>query len=152
MAAAGGLLLRDPVSDDEAAWRRLWSGYLTFYKASVPEAVTAATWARQLDPASGIFGRVAERDGEIVGFSVSVVHPGTWTTAPVCYLEDLFVAPGHRGHGVGHALIDDLLGLAKEKGWSRLYWHTEAKNETARQLYDRYTQADGFVRYRVYLD
>ena len=50
---------------------------------------------------------------------------------------------------MGRALIDDLLDLAKERGWDRLYWHTDAGNKTARTLYDRYTKADNFVRYRI---
>jgi len=53
---------------------------------------------------------------------------------------------------VGRALIDDLITLARNKGWSRLYWHTHAGNETARKLYDTYTQADDFVRYRISFD
>ncbi|ODR99980.1 GNAT family acetyltransferase [Methyloceanibacter methanicus] len=143
------VLIRDPEPGDEAAWRHLWSGYVAFYEASVPEAVTAQTWARILDPDSPVFATLARLDGTVLGFTVSVLHPSTWTSAPSCYLEDLFVAPQARGRGVGRALLDDLVSRAKQNGWSRLYWHTKATNETARRLYDRYTQADGFVRYRL---
>jgi len=55
MAAAHGLRIRDPNPGDESAWRRLWSGYLIFYKVDVPEAVTAATWSRVLDPDIAMF-------------------------------------------------------------------------------------------------
>jgi ribosomal protein S18 acetylase RimI-like enzyme len=152
MAVAGpdSFLIRDPKPEDEAAWRRLWAAYVAFYEAQVPDAVTAGTWARLLDPNSGMIGRLAERNGVVVGFTVSVIHPGSWTLQPICYLEDLFVDPRARGHGVGRALIDDLVALARECGWSRLYWHTKASNETARRLYDRYIEADDFVRYRMF--
>jgi GNAT superfamily N-acetyltransferase len=151
MAGAGALLIRDPEPDDEAAWRRLWAGYVAFYEADVSEAVTAGTWARLLDPNSGMIGRLAVLDGAVAGFTVSVLHSGSWTLAPTCYLEDLFVDPGARGHGLGRALIDDLVALGRARGWSRLYWHTKAGNETARRLYDRYAEADDFVRYRMFL-
>ena len=151
MTASGDPLIRDPGPDDEAAWRRLWSGYLTFYKEDVPEDVTAETWARILDPDVPMFGRLAEQNGAIAGFTVSTLHPSTWTRDLDCYLEDLFVDPDARGQGVGRALIDDLLTLSRKKGWSRLYWHTNAGNETARRLYDRYTKADDVVRYRIVL-
>jgi hypothetical protein len=41
--------------------------------------------------------------------------------------------------------------LARERGWSRLYWHTRAANATARKLYDKFAKADDFVRYRMIL-
>ena len=114
--------------------------------------MTAGTWTRLLDPQSGMIGRLAELDGVVVGFTVSVLHPGSWTLQPICYLEDLFVDAAARGHGIGAALIGDLVDLGRARGWSRLYWHTKGSNETARQLYDRYVEADDFVRYRLFLD
>jgi GNAT superfamily N-acetyltransferase len=145
-------VIRDPRPDDEAAWRQLWSGYVDFYEAEINDAVTAATWQRLFTPGSGMFGRIAEWDGAVAGFTVSVVHPGSWTLAPLCYLEDLFVEPAARGHGIGKALIQDLVALARERGWSRVYWHTRQGNATARLLYDRFAKADDFVRYRIFLD
>jgi GNAT superfamily N-acetyltransferase len=141
-------IVRDPVTSDEGPWRRLWSGYAAFYKSQIPAAVTTATWQRMLDPRSAIFGRLAVVDAVVVGFSVSILHDSTWTTAPICYLEDLFVDPEYRGRGFGRLLIQDLVDRAKSRGWSRLYWHTQAANP-ARHLYDEYVAADDFVRYRV---
>src|SRR4051812_9676791 len=110
------MIVRDPKGADEQAWRRLWAGYNQFYETSVDDAVTAATWRRVLDPASAIFARLAERDGIIVGFSISVLHEGTWTIDPVCYLEDLFVDPAARGEGAGGFLIQDLIDLGRQRG------------------------------------
>ncbi len=141
------IFIRDPAPPDEMAWRTLWSQYNSFYEVSIPEPVTAQTWRRILDPASPIFGRLAEADGGIVGFSVSLLHDSTWTIAPACYLEDLFVAPAFRGRGCGRILIADLVDRARSGGWSRLYWHTRANNP-ARRLYDEFAKADDFVRYR----
>jgi GNAT superfamily N-acetyltransferase len=144
-------VIRDPRPEDEAVWRRLWAGYVAFYEAEVSEAVTAATWQRLFMPGSGMFGRLAECDGTVSGFAISVVHPGTWTLKPRCYLEDLFVDPNMRGRGLGRALIEDLIGLAGGRGWSQIYWHTRQGNATARRLYDQFVRADDFVRYKVLL-
>jgi len=141
------ILLRDPMAADETAWRELWSQYNAFYQVTIAEAITARTWQRILDPASAIFGRLAVADGDVAGFSVSMPHESTWTIAPVCYLEDLFVAPKFRGQGIGRRLIQDLVDRAAANGWSRLYWHTRARNP-ARRLYDEFAKADDFVRYR----
>jgi GNAT superfamily N-acetyltransferase len=139
--------IRNPAAADEAAWRELWAGYNAFYAASIPETVTARTWRRMLDPASPMFGRLAMIDGTAVGFSISLLHEGTWVIAPVCYLEDLFVAPGFRDRGLGRLLIQDLVERARSEGWSRLYWHTRADNP-ARRLYDEFANADDFIRYK----
>lgn len=143
------IVVRAGETRDEAAWRTLWQGYLTFYEAEVAEDVTKRTWTRMLTGEEGVVGRVAEHDGQIVGFSVAVVHAGTWSIAPACYLEDLFVAQAVRGRGVGAALIDDLVDLARQRGWATVYWHTRASNAAARRLYDKYVAADDFVRYRL---
>jgi GNAT superfamily N-acetyltransferase len=144
------MTIREARAGDEADWRKLWKGYLDFYGADVGEDVTNATWHRILYAPSPIRCRVATDDNDrAIGFAVIVLHEGSWVTRPIAYLEDLFVDPGHRGKGIGKALIDDLIALAKEKQWSRVYWNTAADNETARNLYDKYGEADGFVRYRL---
>ena len=136
--------------DDETSWRLLWKGYCDFYEVALGEEVTAHTWRRILDPASPVDAIVAEdARGEVVGIAHYVLHENTWTTTPVCYLEDLFVAPSARGTGAGRALLDWLVAALRERGWSRLYWMTKESNATARRLYDHYTRADGFVRYVV---
>src|SRR5690349_20583898 len=130
------MLIRDAVPSDEPTLRALWAAYVAFYEAEVPEEVTAKTWERLIHKQDGLFCRIAEKDGAACGFSLSVLHAGTWPAAPVCYLEDLFVAPEHRGKGIGEALIRDLVSTAQARGWSRLYWHTRASNAAARSVYD----------------
>lgn len=138
--------------DDYDAWRKLWDGYTAFYKEEVPEEVTQATWKRIFDPASTIQAHVAEENSQILGFATSLIHEATWQIKPICYLEDLFVSEAARGKGVGHALIQHLIDLGHEKGWGRVYWHTNADNARARRLYDQFLPADDHVRYRVYMD
>jgi len=144
--------IRDIVTEDQTAWRRLWTGYCDFYRTALSPAVIESTWARIVDPQSAFVGRIAELDDEVAGFSLSVIHECSWTIAPVCYLEDLYVKPDARGRGVGLALLEDIIRLSRQNAWARVYWNTEADNASARRLYDRFSQADGFVRYRLYLD
>ncbi|MGL6290097.1 MAG: GNAT family N-acetyltransferase, partial [Silanimonas sp.] len=138
--------------EDRAEWEALWQGYLVFYGTALAPETTGATWRRLLDPASPMFARVAiDVDGRLLGFAHALPHEGTWTTALQCYLEDLFVAPEARGAGAGRALIDDLVALCRTRGWSRLYWHTQAGNAGARRIYDDYARADDMLRYRLVL-
>lgn len=146
-----GVTIRDAAPEDEAAWRGLWQGYLTFYDHPLPEATTAFTWARLMDLDSPLKARLAVIGGEVAGFAIRQHHPSTWVPGEDCYLEDLFIADSARGHGAGRALIEDLIALARARGWHRLYWHTGRDNARARALYDTYVEEDGHVRYRMTL-
>ncbi len=140
-------LIRPAVPADEAAWRKLWLGYCDFYGIALADAVTARTWGRILDPDSGVLCIVAEVEGQVYGFANCVIHENTWELQPVCYLEDLFVLGSARRRGIGKALIEWLRNAMRAEGWARLYWVTHEDNARARSLYDRFTPADGFVRY-----
>ncbi|HHD7488840.1 TPA: GNAT family N-acetyltransferase [Klebsiella oxytoca] len=142
--------IREPDRQDKAQWLSLWQGYTRFYGSPQPAEVTEHTWQRMLDAASPMLGRFAVVDGNVVGFAICILHEGTWVKTPICYLEDLFVAPQMRGQGIARTLILALQTEGKEKGWSRLYWHTRTDNP-ARRLYDEFTPADDYVRYRVTL-
>ena len=140
-------LIRSALPADETAWRKLWRDYCAFQNVKLLPDVTDRTWKRILHPDSAVMCMVAEVDGQVYGFANCVVHENTWETQPVCYLEDLFVLPSARSHGIGKALIEWLRNAMRAEGWARLYWVTHQDNAPARALYDRFTQADGFVRY-----
>lgn len=143
----GEVLIRSLEAGDESTWRRLWAEYLVFYKATLPDSMTGATWAKLIGDDDVFIGTIAEVDGQVVGIANSILHPTTWSQAQFCYLNDLYVDPTIRGKGIGKLLIDDLIAKAQTNGWARLYWSTKDDNAVARRLYDRYGEADGFVRY-----
>lgn len=142
-------VIRAALPADEANWRHLWRGYCSFYGITVSGDVTTRTWQRILDPDSAIMCVVAEVDEQVYGFANCVVHENTWETQPVCFLEDLYVLPSARGRGIGMALLEWLRNAMRAEGWARLYWMTQAGNAQARRLYDRFAQADDFVRYVI---
>jgi len=149
----GGILIRPAEARDGAAWAEMWGAYAAFYEVSLSDEVTAATWARILDPTSPIEALLAtDAHGGALGFANYVLHPYTWSDKPACYLEDLFVRPEARGRGAGRALIERLIARGGEQGWGRLYWMTREDNTAARHLYDHVGTADGFVRYTIPLD
>ncbi|MGQ0567614.1 MAG: GNAT family N-acetyltransferase [Gemmobacter sp.] len=144
-------MIRDAGPADEQAWRGLWARYLAFYSVTLPPQVTDRTWARAMDPLSPLTARLAVEGDRVLGFALHHWHLSTWGMGADGYLEDLFVADDARGKGLGRALIDDLIALARAQGWSRLYWHTNIGNAQARRLYDTYVRSDGHVRYRIVL-
>ena len=131
---------------DRARWTELWRAYLDFYATELPDAVYERTWERIQD-GTEMHGLAARVDGRMVGITHFLFHPSAWTIAPVCYLQDLFVDPGARGHGVGRALIQAVAGHARERSSPRLYWMTQDHNAPARLLYDTLAKHNGFIRY-----
>ena len=144
-------IIRDADLADEAAWRHLWQGFLDYYEVSLSAEITNHTWARLMDPTCTLKARLAVRNGQAIGFSIHQNHPSTWVMGNDCYLEDLFVTPEARGTGTGRALIEDLIALARARGWQRLHWNTDQGNAAARRLYDSFIPSDGHVRYRLTL-
>jgi GNAT superfamily N-acetyltransferase len=142
-------VIRDLAAADRAEFLRLWQDYLRFYKVTLTPEVTEATWARLLDPASPLAARVAFGASGLAGFAIHLHHPSSWVPGEDCYLEDLFIDAAARGQGLGRALIEDLIALARAKGWHRLYWHTDEGNLPARRLYDSIIPSDGHIRYRL---
>ncbi|AOY92817.1 GNAT family N-acetyltransferase [Cupriavidus sp. USMAA2-4] len=64
-----------------------------------------------------------------VGFALFFHNFSTFLAKPGLYLEDLFVEPAWRGHGLGKLLLRHLAALALERGcgrfeWSVLDWNT----------------------------
>ena len=143
--------IRPVVAADRAAWAPLWDGYNAFYERVGPTAlapeITEQTWARFLDAGEPVHALLAEIDGRVVGLVHYLFHRSTSMPVDVCYLQDLFTAPGARGHGVGRALIEAVYDAAREAGSTRVYWHTHHANTTARALYDTLAET-GFVVYR----
>ena len=136
---------------DRPRWAELWRAYLAFYDTVLPEEQYADTWARLLHD-TAVHGLAARRDGEIVGITHFLFHAHCWTTAPACYLQDLYVDPSARGVGAGRALIETVAERARERAAHRLYWLTQDANTTARRLYDAVANHSGFIRYEYKLD
>lgn len=133
---------------DKETWLNLWDGYCTFYEATVPTDVTAATFERLLsEDVPNMFGLVAELDGRVVGFAHCVLHPNTWSVQDICYMEDLYVAPDVRGGGVGRTLVEAITSMGRAFKWQRIYWRTDAKNATAQVLYNKLADRTTWVQY-----
>lgn len=141
--------IRPIAREDEAAWRRLWTDYLTFYKSTVPDTVFDATFARLLGDAPEDFNAfVAEQDGELVGLVHYLFHRHCWRIENVCYLQDLYAIPEARGQGIGRNLIEAVYAAADAAGAPSVYWLTQDDNMTAQQLYNHIAKKTNFVKYQ----
>ena len=73
----------------------------------------------------------------LVGFALFFTSFSTFLGKKGLYLEDLFVIPEARGHGVGRALMLRLARLAVERDYGRFEWSVLDWNEPAIGFYKR---------------
>lgn len=142
------LIVRPFTQEDNAEWRRLWTGYLEYYETSVSEEVYETSFARMLSADDNEFhGMVAELDGKLVGLVHYLYHRHGWKIEKVCYLQDLYADPDVRGKGIGRALIEAVYTAADANGTPGVYWLTQDFNTAGRRLYDRIGTLTPFIKY-----
>lgn len=78
---------------------------------------------------------IAELAGAPVGFALFFQSYSTFLAKPGLYLEDLFVRPAARGHGVGRALMSALARIAVQRNYGRFEWSVLDWNEPALKFY-----------------
>jgi GNAT superfamily N-acetyltransferase len=98
---------------------------------STPEQLRDALFGPQ--PAA--YALVAENAGEVVGFALYFRSFSTWEGVHGIYLEDLYVAPEHRGSGLGKALLVALAEIAVQRGYARLEWAVLDWNQPSIEFY-----------------
>ncbi|MFC0629212.1 GNAT family N-acetyltransferase [Kribbella deserti] len=100
--------------------------------------------ARPEDVANALFGPnpmaeavVATVDDQPAGFALYYSTYSTIVGRGGIHLEDLYVAPEHRGAGLGRILLAHLAQLAMDRGCARLEWWVLRTNEPALRFYRR---------------
>ena len=109
--------------------------------ATPPAAVAAALDGLMTHPERGSV-LVATRDGRVVGVAAL---SATWTIehgGAAMWLEELYVEPSYRSHGVGRALLSAAADAARAHGARTLDLEVEASHTRAANLYAR----EGFRR------
>ncbi len=71
------------------------------------------------------------------GLAVLRFRPSIWTDALECYLAELYVVPDRRGQGLGRALMEGAIDLARREGATHMDLGTGEDDVAARALYER---------------
>lgn len=87
------------------------------------------------------------------GLAVLRFRPAIWTDALECYLAELYVVPERRGQGIGRALMEAAMELARTQGATYMDLGTSEDDVAARALYEslgfsnREGRPDGPINY-----
>lgn len=98
-----------------------------------------------------VFGLICEDGTAAVGFAVYFFNYSTWQGRHGLYLEDLYVAPDHRGKGAGMALLRHLARIAVDQDCGRFEWSVLDWNTPSIALYDSLgaRPQSEWIRYRL---
>ncbi len=80
---------------------------------------------------------VARDAGEVTAMATLLYTISTAEGGLAALLEDVIVLPGHRGRGIGSALLRHVVDEARKQGVLRLTLLTDAKNARAQRLYSK---------------
>jgi GNAT superfamily N-acetyltransferase len=141
--------VRDIAPADQDVWRRLFHAYGVFYESDLSDDVLDHVWSAIRGNAIRAF--VAEQDGAVVGFAHARSHTATFSVGEDWYLEDLFVDPAARAGGIGTAIIEHLVKIARWEGGGTLRWVTAESNATAQRVYDKLAKRTTWVTYEIEL-
>jgi GNAT superfamily N-acetyltransferase len=97
------------------------------------------------------FCDIAEVAGEAVGYAIWFYSYSTFTGRHGVYLEDLYVAPEHRGAGIGKAFLKNLSERCVREKLTRFEWSVLDWNEPSIGFYKSLgaVPVDGWTRYRL---
>jgi GNAT superfamily N-acetyltransferase len=131
------ITIRRARPDDEAVLVSMVRELAEFEHALDECTVTEGQLRQALfgEPAT-VQAHVVEVDGQAAAMALWFYNFSTWDGVAGIYLEDLFVRPAFRRHGLARALLSTLAGECVRSGYSRLTWAVLDWNTNAIALYD----------------
>jgi len=149
--AAPDLAVRQATAADAEAVGRLLHDFNSEYDDVTPGPAALAERVREL---------LAAGDTKILvggpgpdGLAVLRFRPSIWSQALECHLAELYVVSERRGQGLGRALMQAAMQLARDEGADHMDLGTSEDDTVARRLYEslgfsnREGKPDGPVNY-----
>jgi GNAT superfamily N-acetyltransferase len=126
--------VRAATDADAEAVGHLLHDFNTEYDDVTPGPAALATRVREL-LAGGDTTILLAGDGPH-GLAVLRFRPAIWTSGLECYLAELYVVPAERGHGLGRALMEAAIEVARGRGADTMDLGTSEDDVAARSLYE----------------
>jgi GNAT superfamily N-acetyltransferase len=71
-----------------------------------------------------------------VAVALLTFRPGVWDDGPVALLEELYVQPQRRCRGIGGAVLERAMAIARERGSATLEINVDEGDTDARRFYE----------------
>jgi ribosomal protein S18 acetylase RimI-like enzyme len=143
VSAPADVAVRRGELTDADAIARLLHDFNTEYGDFTPGPRALTDRIRQLLDAGEITVLLGGEPPE--GLALLRFRPSLWKESLDCYLEELYVVPERRGRGLGRALMEAAIELARDRGAADMHLGTSEDDVAARALYERlgFTNREG---------
>ena len=130
------LNIRPATPSDAATIAKLVQELADYEKLLHEAKATAEDFLRELTAENPVIHvLIAEWHGKPAGFALYFFNFSTFVGRTGIYLEDLFVRPEVRSHGIGRALLRALARIARDRNCGRMEWAVLDWNEPALRFY-----------------
>jgi GNAT superfamily N-acetyltransferase len=126
--------IRGAGAADAPAFGRLLHAFNTEFGEATPAADVIAERAAPLIESGEVTVLFGGEGPD--GFAELRFRPSLYTGALDAYLEELYVVPERRGHGLGRALLEAAMDHARERGAAHIDLGTSEDDVAARALYE----------------
>ncbi|HEU5063163.1 MAG TPA: GNAT family N-acetyltransferase [Solirubrobacterales bacterium] len=126
--------VRQATEEDAAEIARLLRDFNLEFTEPTPDVETLTGTARRLLGAGEITVLLAG-DGPD-GLALLRFRPALWSEGLETYLQELYVVPALRARGIGRALLERAIELARERGADSIDLNTGETDTAARGLYE----------------
>ncbi len=142
--------IRQAGIDDLDALEELFSGYLAFYERKHDVAAIRQFLRERISNKQSIIF-IARSEDKALGFTQLYPAFASLSLKPSWILNDLFVVPDARGHGVAESLMAAAKQLATETHACEIFLQTARSNLKAQALYEKlhYQRDDEFLVYTL---
>ena len=135
---AAAIQIRPATASDADAWLSLVDALADYEKLARPDAearqrLLLAAFGEQ--PRTEVY--LAESEGRVVGYAITLFTYSSFLALPTLYLEDLFVLESHRGQGAGYRLFTHCMEEAYRRGCGRMEWQVLDWNRPAIEFYEK---------------
>lgn len=121
---------------DAATVAQLLDRFNREYAAPTPGAAMLTARLRQLLAGDSVLAFLA--GDPAVALALLTLRPNVWFDGPVALLDELYVAPGERGRGIGTRLLHAAEAACRERGVKLLEINVDGEDTDARRFYERH--------------
>jgi GNAT superfamily N-acetyltransferase len=128
--------LRLATADDADEVARLLHDFNTEFTTPSPGSAVLAARLRVLLGGDATVAILAGTPA--VGLALVTLRPNVWYDGPVALLDELYIVPDLRGRGIGSAIIEQLIAVARGRRVGLVEINVDEADVDAQRFYERH--------------